>query len=254
MEIPLASLGIIMLVLIILDLSNILSPALETQVRNGETAIWVIFVIDFVVEFALAPSKLRYLRKNWLTAISVALPAFGALRILRAAQLLRGLNLIRVLTALNRGSRALGQVARRGQLGYVALLTAIVTITAAAAVYYFEHGAPGASIKSFGDAVWWAVTLVTTINTGLETTTLEGRVVGFLLRLFALGVTGYITALIAAHLLGYRDDVSLDAADRAEIRRLRKEIAELRSMLQHAHSPNGRADATERERVLDRVR
>jgi voltage-gated potassium channel len=232
MEIPLASLGLIMVLLLVLDLSNILSPGWEDDVHRAETFIWFIFVVDFVVELAVAPSKLRYLRKNWLTAVSVLLPAFGAFRILRAAQLLRGLNLIRVLTTLNRGSRAIGRVARRGQLGYVAALTAIVTLTAAASTYYFEHAVRGASIRSFGDAIWWAATLVTTINTSFEATTVEGRIIGFLLRLFALGVTGYVTAIIAVHLLGYRDDASLSEKDRAEIQQLRHEIEELHALLQ----------------------
>jgi voltage-gated potassium channel len=232
MEIPLASLGLVMVVLLILDLSSVLSPGWEADVHRAETFIWAIFVVDFVVELAVAPNKLRYVRKNWLTAISVLLPAFGAFRILRAAQLLRGLNLIRVLTTLNRGSRAIGHVARRGQLGYVAALTAIVTLTAAASVYYFEHAVHGSTIRSFGDAIWWAATLVTTINTSLETTTLEGRIIGFLLRIFALGVTGYVTAIIAVHLLGFRDDTSLSTQDRAEIGQLRREIEELRSVLQ----------------------
>lgn len=231
MEIPLAVLAIVMVVLLIIDLSNVVSPAWEARVHNAETLIWAVFVIDFVVEFALAPSKPRYLRRNWITAISVLLPAFGVLRIVRAVQLLRGLSLLRILAVFNRGTRALGHVARRGQLGYVAALTTIVILTGAAGVYYFEHGDSASSIKSIGDALWWSATVVTTINTGLEPSTLEGRIIGFLLRLFALGVTGYLTALIAAYILGFRDERGLGEKDRTEIQLLRDEIAELQAAL-----------------------
>jgi voltage-gated potassium channel len=231
MEIPLAVLGLVMLVLLIIDLSNVASPVWEHRVQDAETLIWVVFVLDFGLEFALAPSKPRYLRKNWITAISVLLPAFGAFRVIRAVQLLRGLSLIRMLAVFNRGSRALTRIAKRGQLQYVAALTTIVILTGAAGVYYFERNEHGASIKTVGDALWWSATVVTTINTGFEPDSLEGRIIGFLLRLFALGVTGYLTALIAAHILGYRDDTGFTDADRDELRQLRQEVADLRTAL-----------------------
>jgi voltage-gated potassium channel len=162
--------------------------------------------------------------------------------------------LIRVLTTLNRGSRAIGRVAKRGQLGYVAALTAIVTLTAAASAYYFEHAVRGASIRSFGDALWWAATLVTTINTSFEATTLEGRLIGFLLRLFALGVTGYVTAIIAVHLLGFQDNVDLSERDRAEMRQLRREVAELRALLEPQRAPAEPAERIQVERVPSEYR
>src|SRR5581483_8919291 len=62
---------------------------------------------------ALAPSKLHYLKRNWLTAVAVVLPTLRAVRVLRVARALRGMSLLRLLTTLNRGSRALGHIVRR---------------------------------------------------------------------------------------------------------------------------------------------
>jgi voltage-gated potassium channel len=252
MEVPLAVLAIVMVVLLVIDLSTIASPALEHRVQQAETLIWAVFLVDFVLEFALAPSKRRYVRRNWITAISVLLPAFGVLRIVRAVQLLRGLSLLRVLAVFNRGARALGHVARRGQLGYVAALTAVVILTGAAAVFYFEHGDRGSDIRSFGDALWWSAALVTTINVGLEPATLEGRTLGFLMRIFALGVTGYITAIIAGYILGYRDRAGFTAEDRAEIRQLRREVADLQATLA-AHHRSARGSSLQVEMIPSRT-
>jgi voltage-gated potassium channel len=250
MEVPLAVLAIVMLVLLVIDLSNLVSPVWEHRVQDVETLIWVVFVVDFVAEFGLAPSKTRYLRRNWVTAISVLLPAFGVLRVVRAVQLLRGLSLLRILAVFNRGSRALGRIARRGQLGYVAALTVVVILTGAAGVFYFERSEHGASIKTIGDALWWSATVVTTINTSFEPSSLEGRIIGFLLRLFALGFTGYITALIAAYLLGYRGEGGFSERDRAEIRHLHREIAELRALIALSRESNPGDGANRVERVL----
>jgi voltage-gated potassium channel len=206
-----------------------LGPVWQARVAQVQTAIWVIFAIDFVVELLLAPSKLRYLRNNWLVAISVVLPAFRTLRVLRAAHAVRSLSLVRLITVVNRGGRALEHVVRRGQLGYVLALTVVVTLAGAGGVLYFEAGEPGASIQTATDALWWAATLITTINSSLAVVTGEGRIIGVLLRLYALGLSGYVTAVIAVQVFGIgqsgQDDVQ---ALRAEIWRLREEIEKAR--------------------------
>jgi voltage-gated potassium channel len=47
------------------------------------TLIWIIFILNFVVEFTLAPHKTAYLKRNWLTAISLVIPALRIFRIYR---------------------------------------------------------------------------------------------------------------------------------------------------------------------------
>src|SRR5215218_7751330 len=49
--------------------------------------IWGIFAVDLLVCVAIAPKRLRYLRKNWFDVVLVVLPMlrpFGSLRLLRA--------------------------------------------------------------------------------------------------------------------------------------------------------------------------
>jgi voltage-gated potassium channel len=67
LEPMMAVLGVIWLILVIVDLTRGLSPALTT--------IWMIFIADFIGEFAIAPNKRLYLRKNWIVALSLTLPA-----------------------------------------------------------------------------------------------------------------------------------------------------------------------------------
>ena len=55
--------------------------------------IWIMFLVEFGARFLLAPEKLPFLRRNWLTVLALALPAlreFRALRFVRAARALRG--------------------------------------------------------------------------------------------------------------------------------------------------------------------
>lgn len=236
LDAPLTVLALVSLALLILELSGVLSPAWAERVELVQTAIWVLFAVVFAFELLLAPDKLVYLKRHWITAIAVLLPAFRSVRVLRVARALRGLRLVRIVTALNRGTRALGQIAQKGEFGYVLLLTVVVTLTAAAGAYYFERGAPGATITSFGEALWWAAAIVTTINSPLSVNTLEGRVVGVLLRIFGVAVSGYLTATIAVYLLGGSVSLQRAGSDNSELQQLRLEVARLRETLSRTDS------------------
>lgn len=122
LEVPMLVLGFAWLALLVVELTWGLTPLLET----AGVAIWIIFILDFTLKFTFAPRKLPYLTHNWLTVIALLLPA---LRVLRLARTMRGLRLVRVLSSLNRGMRALGRAMGRRGFGYVVALTFIVTLT-----------------------------------------------------------------------------------------------------------------------------
>jgi voltage-gated potassium channel len=124
LETPLLILGIVWLILLVIELTGNLSRGLELLT----TTIWIVFIVDFAIKFTLAPGKLSYLKANWLTALSLLVPAlrvfliFRVFRILRAARAVRGVRLFRVLTTLNRGMKSLiASFGRRG-FGYVVAL------------------------------------------------------------------------------------------------------------------------------------
>lgn len=109
--------------------------------------IWILFGLDFLIEFGIAPSKRHYLRRNWLTALSLMLLALRvlrlaqAVRVLRAARAIRSLNLIRLLTSLNRGMRAIGNTFTRRGIGYATALTILITFGGAAGMALFQSRA-----------------------------------------------------------------------------------------------------------------
>ncbi len=209
---PLFYLSLIWLVLIILDLMGRLNPWLT----GLNYFIWGIFFIDFFVELAIAPDKNGYLRKNWLTGISVLLPVLRIFRVFRAMRLLRAgrsFNLVRMLTSLNRGLRSVRHTMSKRGAGYIFVLTAIVILVGAAGMAQFESpeslieaglspSSGRAGLTSYGDALWWTIMLLTTIGSEYWPRTLEGRILCIFLSLYALGVFGYITATIATFFVG----------------------------------------------------
>jgi voltage-gated potassium channel len=95
-------------------------------------------------------------------------------------------------------------------------------------MYAFERdGAAG--LSSYGEALWFTAMILTTLGSQFWPETAEGRVLGLLLALYAIGVFGYVTATLATYFIG-RDAEHHDAevAGAAELAEIRRELAALR--------------------------
>jgi voltage-gated potassium channel len=199
---PMLLLSAVWSVLLVVEFTRGLSSWLQTL----NNVIWAAFVAQFVLEFATAPSKRVYLRKRWVTAVSLALPAFRLLQFVRVAgvarlaRTVRGIRLARLLSTINRGMRMVSLGFRRRGLGYLIVLTTLVAVTGAAGMYRFELDAPGGpGFPDYGGALWWTAMLLTTMGSDYWPRTAEGRVLCLLLAIYAFAVFGYVTAAIAAY-------------------------------------------------------
>jgi voltage-gated potassium channel len=200
--------------LVIIDLAGGgLPPALDL----ATWLIWGLFIVDFAVELLVAPNRLRYLRTNSLTALSLVLPALRVLRVVRAFRVLRGaravrsVGLLRVVTSAGRGLRALGRTAGRRGLGYVVSATGLVVLLGAAGMAAFESPAAAvagdatagadAGLRDYGEALWWTASTMTT-GAPEQPRTFEGRLLGWGLSVYGLVILGYLTAILASHFVG----------------------------------------------------
>ena len=197
------------LALLVIEFTRGLSPWLATL----NDVIWIAFIAQFAIEFAAAPNKPVYLRKRWITAVSLALPALRLLRLARIARVARlargarGVRLARLLGAMNRSMRTLALGFRRRGLGYLVLLTVVVAVTGAAGMYRFELDAPGGpGFADYGTALWWTAMLLTTMGSDYWPRTPEGRLLCLLIAVYAFAVFGYVTAAIAAYFVGQDKD------------------------------------------------
>lgn len=236
-----ALLGFVWLALLLVDLLRGLTPFLQAV----STCIWIVFIVDFVVEIALAPRKGAYLRHNWLTVLSLLAPALRLLRIvrlvrvLRAARVARGLRLLRIVSSVNRGLKALGRHMSRRGFPFVVALTVVVTLAGSAGMYAFERDLPGGGgLADYGSALWWTAMLVTTMGSEYWPRTPEGRVLCLLLAVYAFSVFGYVTAALASFFVGRDADAATAtstppaAATGEQVERLLQEVAGLRAEVQ----------------------
>lgn len=233
LEFPMVLLGFFWLILLILDLVRGLAPGLGYLV----TLIWIIFILEFILELTIAPRKTQYLRQNWFTVITLIVPAFRIFRIARAFRLLRltratrGIRLVRVVSSMNRSISGIKQNFGKRGAGYVIGTSIIVLLAGSAGMFAFESNLPGrGGLDSYGDALWWTAMVMTTLGSQYWPVTLEGRFLGFLIALYAIGVFGYLTAVLATFFIG-RETESRVSFEKEAIDGLREEISLLRQEL-----------------------
>lgn len=229
LETPMLVLSLLWAALLIVELVWGIGPRLQALV----TGIWAAFVVEFVFKFVIAPNRLRFLQKNWLSVFALVLPALRVfrvakvVRVLRYGRAIRGLTLARVLTAFNRGLRSLKANLGRFGFGYVLGLTVLVTLLGAGGMFAFERQAED-GLETFGEALWFTGMLVTTSGSDYWPKTLEGRILCFLIALYAFAIFGYVTATLASLLVG-QDRMPTEPSDAQarEIAALRTELARL---------------------------
>ena len=214
-----AVLGAVWLALLVWELLRQATPATDA----AATAIWIIFLIEYAFRFLVAPHKGRFLKRTWLTLLSLALPALRVLRfarvfrLLRAGRALRAVRVARLLTSFNRGMRALGSTMQSRGFPYVAMLTVIVLLLGAAGMFAFEREEGNATgFATFSGALWWTAMLLTTMGSEYWPRTAEGRLVCLLLSIYAFAVFGYITATLASYFVGSDAVQERQRADRLE--------------------------------------
>jgi len=173
----------------------VLDPGLDTSTRSFLTVVswtvWFAFAADFVMRMALATDgRAMYAMHHWYDVALIVLP------LLRPLRLLRLLALVRVL------DRSAADSFAGRALVYVGGAGAIVCGLGAVAVLDAERGAADAKIQTFGDALWWAATTVTTVGYGDRfPVTGSGRIIAVVLMLVGIGVVGTVTASVASWII-----------------------------------------------------
>jgi voltage-gated potassium channel len=153
---------------------------------------WACFLADYAAHWRLSGRRLgpAYLRDHLLVTVVLALP------------LLRPLRVVPLYEVVQR-RRARPRLSLYGRVvAYAGMSAVLLGFTGALAVYQQERHAPGATIRTFGDAVWWAVSTVTTVGYGDVTpVTPGGRVVAAVLMFLGLALLGAVTGSFSSWLL-----------------------------------------------------
>lgn len=200
-----------------------LDPETRALLHRVDDFICAVFLLDFGVHWALAPSKAAFWRMGWIDLLS-SIPEIGWLRwgrLFRVFRIMRALRSFQAVYAHLAAERAKGTFVMVGLMSVVAVLSATI------AVFEFERTAPGSNIHSAGDALWWAFATITTIGYGDHfPVTLAGRIVAVVLVVFGLSFFGTFTAYVASFFLE-----KTQLKEESEIHRLIHEVRQLREQV-----------------------
>lgn len=209
-DVPLVALAIGTLPIVLLELAlDRLSESDRVFVAAVNLVVLVAFAVDFVVEIVLCKNRLLYLKKEWsspiivITQVLALIPALYALGALRA---IRGLRVFAVvLRIFGLGGSARHEIRRllHSRAASVALGTSAFTVVASAVAFTLvEDVGQGRRVESFFDAIWWAISTVTTVGYGdVYPVTGVGRAVAAVTMLVGISSLAVVTARVAQFLI-----------------------------------------------------
>ncbi|CAM5742247.1 potassium channel family protein [Mycolicibacterium aubagnense] len=184
---------------------------------------WAVFVVDYFARLYLATDRRKWFLHHLIDLAVVLLP------------LLRPLRLLRLVVLVSALQEAIGNAIRGRVVIYTVSGAVLLIYVGALAELETERAAAGSHITNFGDAVWWAITTITTVGYGdIYPVTTTGRVIAVLMMIGGISLVGSITATIASWIIHTVsvEDKAHNAVTAAQIDGLHNEIAQLRELLQ----------------------
>ncbi len=237
LDLPLALASILLILIAVMELGGELGEPWQGLLAVLGWVLWGLFFVEFAVKFALAPVKRAYLRRNWLDVLVLLVPFLRVLRLLRVLRATRALPLFRLLVFGGRGSQGVLVLLKRRRLGQIGLISVLVMLIGAALGFILENGVPGSQMETFGDALWWSATTVTTVASEIYPVTLGGRILGFLLILYAVGIFSYFIASISTVLVEADVRQASRTGNDDGLRLSERELDVLRSILERSEKP-----------------
>lgn len=197
----------------------ILEPGLPATARTVCSVVtwaaWIAFVVDYVARVRLSEDRWRFVRRHLLDLAVIALP------------LLRPLRLLRIVTTLTILSRRASNSFRGRVALYVASGTVLLWFCASLAVLDAERSSPEANITTFGDAVWWSITTMSTVGYGDHfPVTTTGRFVAGGLMITGIALLGLVSASFASWLVQRVTEIESTGDETQELVLETQEIAE----------------------------
>lgn len=181
------------------------NPEILEILTAADYVLCSFFFADFLVQLNQAKgARLRYLKIGWIDLLS-SIPTIPGAQLGRVVRVLRILKVFRQVSKVSDITEGLFKNPTAGAFAVTLVLAVSTIFMSAFLVFEAENGVPEAKIKTAGDAMWWAVTTVTTVGYGdVFPVTAAGRYVGVITMFVGIAVAGSLTATMASILIRKR--------------------------------------------------
>ena len=210
---PLMVIAVGSLPLLLLELKrDVLPSGDEMFLRVTNLLVLAAFLVDYLVELALARNRSVYVRKEWMSPLIVisqafavipSLAGFGVLRVFRGARVFRLAALVLRAAAIGGAAALDGRRLIREHAAAVAMgIAGLTWLTSAATFTIAEDVGVNGRVHSFGDALWWSASTITTVGYGdVYPVTFAGRVTGVFTMVVGVSTFALVTAKLAQFLV-----------------------------------------------------
>ncbi len=207
-----------------------LPPETVEVLHWADLIVCVFFLADFVHSLATAPNRALYFFSwGWIDLLS-SIPLVVGLRFGRAVRIVRILHVLRAVRATKMVATFL--IDRRASSGGLAavLIAFLVLFSGTIAILQFElhHGGP---IDSAGNALYWAITTMTTVGYGdFYPVTTGGKIVASVMMVGGVMLYGVVAGLVASWFVR-----PIERELEPDIRELHDEVRTLRQLIEKDH-------------------
>lgn len=206
-ELPMLILAGLMLPILVVPIVWPVHGAAAASFDVASYLIWALFILEYLAKLALAPDQGRFVRSNVLDLVVIAVPFLRPLRVLRGLRMLRLVRLGWLGSWAVNAVRGVRRVLSHRGFHFVLLTVAMLVFVGAAVEVAFESHAPGASIRSYGDALWWAMVTITTVGYGDKVpVTPAGRGVAVVFMVTGVALFGLLTATLSSYFAEWGKD------------------------------------------------
>lgn len=222
-------LSLLLLVLLAAEWALPVPPEVVRLIGYIDTAMCGLFLIDFLLRFRQAPSKLRFMRWGWLDLLA-SVPAIDSLRWARLFRIVRIGRMLVEAQSFHHLRELL--LASKARAGIASLLTfAFVIVCFSSIAILLCETADKSNIRSAGDALWWTFVTITTVGYGdFYPVTTAGRIVAGVTMFAGVGIFGAMSGVVASVLVGAHRHHDV----------VREEVQTIREELKKLHAASGR--------------
>jgi len=225
---PMAVLAVVFTIAFVLSLEHTLAPRWLRATEIAQDAIWLIFALEYFVLLGLAADKRLYFRTHVLELLSILLPSFRLLRVVRVLRLVPGVRVLAATAAAGRGIKGGRRVLRRNVVAYAAMSLFLILLIGAAAVHMAE-GHINPALRTYSACLWWSTVTAVGYGDALPLS-VWGKVLTVVLMITGIGLLGVVTAAIASCFVEIeREDNDLELRSRLD--EMSKSLTEIGAQL-----------------------